>query len=102
MAQVRGWGGDARVDEPNPGRGDILPGPASPQVAAQEEVGVRPANHSRQDSGSRPSATLAVEPQEVIPGQAEAADGWFGADTGMRAMPVVAVEPSRQFGGALT
>jgi hypothetical protein len=44
---------------------------------------------------------LGVEPQQVIPGQTEAADGWLGADTAMRPMPVVAVEPSGEFGGAL-
>jgi hypothetical protein len=44
---------------------------------------------------------LAVEPQQVIPGQAESADGWHGADTAMRSVPIVAMQPSRQFGSAL-
>ena len=43
---------------------------------------------------------LAVEPQQVVPGQAESADGWLSADTAMRSVPVVAVKPSREFGGS--
>jgi hypothetical protein len=41
---------------------------------------------------------LGVEPQEVVLAQAEATDGCFIIDAGMRPMPVVAVEPVRQLG----
>jgi hypothetical protein len=41
-----------------------------------------------------------VEPQHVVPGYGEPADWWLGADTAMRAMPIVAVQPDGQFGGA--
>jgi hypothetical protein len=34
---------------------------------------------------------LGVEPQQVIPGQAESADGWLVTDTGMTAVPVEAL-----------
>ena len=44
---------------------------------------------------------LVVVAQEVIPGQAESADGCFLAQASVRPMPVVAVEPSRQFVAAL-
>jgi hypothetical protein len=43
---------------------------------------------------------LAVEPQQVVLGQAKAADGWPCADTAMRPVPIVAVKPLRQLGGA--
>ena len=43
---------------------------------------------------------LAVEPQEVVLGQIETADGRFGSDTAMGPMPIVAMEPSGQFGCA--
>src|SRR6187402_640017 len=42
--------------------------------------------------GAVPPA-LAVEPQQVIPGQTESADRWHGSDTAMRSMPVVSVHP---------
>jgi hypothetical protein len=41
-----------------------------------------------------------VEPQEVVPGEIESADRWLKADTAMRAVPVIAVKPSGQFGDA--
>jgi hypothetical protein len=41
---------------------------------------------------------LAVEPQQVVPGETESADRRSGTDTAMRPVPVVAVKPSRQFG----
>lgn len=44
---------------------------------------------------------LAVEPQQVVPGQAESADGWLGTDTAMGPMPIVAVHPVGQFCGTL-
>ena len=46
------------------------------------------------------NTVLAVEPQEVVLGQIETADGRFGSDTAMGPMPIVAMEPSGQFGCA--
>ena len=52
----------------------------------------------------RPKTTpvheLNVEPQEVIPGQAESADRWLCVETAMRTMPIVAVKPLWQLSGA--
>jgi hypothetical protein len=39
---------------------------------------------------------VAVEPQQVVPIQCEAADGRLGADAAMRSVPIVAMKPSRQ------
>jgi hypothetical protein len=36
------------------------------------------------------SVALDVEPQDVIPGQAESADGCFITDAGMRSVPICA------------
>ena len=44
---------------------------------------------------------LDVESQEVVLGQAKSGDGWLGADTGMRAMPVVAMHEEGKLLGAL-
>ena len=44
---------------------------------------------------------LAVEPQEVVPGQTESADGCVGLQATMRPMPIVAMEPVGQFNGSL-
>jgi type IV secretory pathway VirD2 relaxase len=44
---------------------------------------------------------LDVEPQQVIPGQPESADRWLVANTGMRSVPVVAVNEEGQLLGAL-
>jgi hypothetical protein len=44
---------------------------------------------------------LAVEPQQVILGQTETADGCFGLQASMRAMPIVAMQPMRQLGRPL-
>ena len=44
---------------------------------------------------------LVVEPQQVVPGYAESADGRFGADTAMGAVPVVAVQPDRKLCAAM-
>ena len=44
---------------------------------------------------------LGVEPQEVVPGQAEPADVWHRADTAMRPVPIVAVKPPRQLSGTI-
>ena len=48
-------------------------------------------------SKARPWIPLAVEPQQVVPIQCEAADGRLGADAAMRSVPIVAMKPSRQF-----
>ena len=45
---------------------------------------------------------LDVEPQDVVLGQAEPADGRFIIDAGVRPMPVVAVQPDRELGFSLT
>ena len=42
---------------------------------------------------ARPSARLAVSLQEVVPGQAEAADGWTLGQASMGPMPIVTMEP---------
>jgi hypothetical protein len=44
---------------------------------------------------------LAVEPQQVVLGKTESADRQLGANTGMRTMPVVAVQEEGKFLGAL-
>jgi len=44
---------------------------------------------------------LAVEPQEVVLGQAEATDGCVGFQATMWSVPIVAMKPVDQFGGAL-
>ena len=36
---------------------------------------------------------LVVKPQEVVPGQAESADGWHFAEASMRPVPIVAMQP---------
>ncbi len=43
---------------------------------------------------------LAVEPQQVVLVESESADGHFGMDAAMGSMPVVVVEPARQFLGS--
>lgn len=42
-----------------------------------------------------------VEPQQVVLGETESADGRFCVQATMRAVPVVSVQPVRQFLGAL-
>src|SRR4051795_2079558 len=49
-----------------------------------------------------PGIALDVESQQVVLGQAEAADGNGIADACMRSVPVVPVEPDRQLGLALS
>jgi hypothetical protein len=39
--------------------------------------------------------TLAVKPQEVVPDQAESADGWLFGEASMRPVPIVAMECSQ-------
>ena len=64
-------------------------------------LGIEDGTPGRKRPGRPSSKTaLAVEPQQVVLGKAEAADGQLGADTAMRPMPVVAMKPSRQFGCA--
>src|SRR5919197_6255457 len=46
-------------------------------------------------------AALAVEPQDVVLGQAESADRCLRLQATVWAMPVVAMQPVRQLGGAL-
>src|SRR5262249_55684799 len=48
-----------------------------------------------------PTCSLAVKPQEVIPGQTESADRWLACEANMRPVPVVAMEPSGQRGISL-
>ena len=45
---------------------------------------------------------LDVEPQQVVLGQAESADGGFSTDAGMRSVPVVSMQPVGQLSGSLT
>ena len=44
---------------------------------------------------------LGVEPQQVVPGQPDSADGRPGLETGVWPVPIVAVYPGRQMRGAL-
>jgi RimJ/RimL family protein N-acetyltransferase len=39
---------------------------------------------------------LGVKPQQVVPGQAETADGSFLGEASMRPVPIVAMEPGQQ------
>ena len=62
--------------------------------------------HSQQRSrGSRgwPSraGSLDVEPQHVVLGQTQSADGGAGFEATMRAVPVIAMQPDWEFGGTL-
>jgi hypothetical protein len=45
---------------------------------------------------------LDVEPQDVVLGQAESADGCLTIDTCVGPVPIVAMQPGRQFGFSLT
>ena len=42
-----------------------------------------------------------MEPQQVVPGQPDSADGRPGLETGVWPVPIVAVYPGRQMRGAL-
>jgi hypothetical protein len=44
---------------------------------------------------------LAVESQQVVLGKAETADGWFGLQTTVWAMPIVVMKPGGQVFGTL-
>ena len=48
------------------------------------------------------AGALAVEPQQVVLGQTEAADGRIGFQATMLPMPIVAMEPVDQFGRSLS
>ena len=54
-------------------------------------------------TGGAPNAqnALGVVPQQVVPIQAESADGGHGFETGVRSVPIVAVEPGCEVLGAL-
>jgi cbb3-type cytochrome oxidase maturation protein len=45
---------------------------------------------------------LDVEPQQVVLRQTESADGGFSTDAGVRSVPVVSVQPERQFSRSLS
>jgi hypothetical protein len=47
------------------------------------------------------NACLAVEPQQVVPGQTEATDGRVGLQATMWPMPIVVMQPVGQFGSPL-
>ena len=54
------------------------------------------------DSAHNPGISqLVVEPQQVVPSQAETADGWVGFKTSVRPVPMGAVEPGCEALGAL-
>ncbi len=46
--------------------------------------------------GAFSEAALDVEPQQVVRGKTQAADGRLIPDTGVRSMPVVAMQPRDQ------
>ena|SRR6516165_5802792 len=46
-------------------------------------------------------AALGVEPQHVVLGQTQSADGGAGFEATMRAVPVIAMQPDWEFGGTL-
>lgn len=76
----------------------MLSPPADLGLADRSERQPGLGNHRERDETRHES--LAVEPQEVVLGQVEAADWRLVADTAMGPMPVVARKPSRQFGCA--
>jgi putative ABC transport system substrate-binding protein len=47
------------------------------------------------------TVALDVEPQQVVPGQTESADGCFSTDACMRSVPIVAMQPVGQLLGSL-
>src|SRR5690606_4167535 len=55
-------------------------------------------NPKSQPDSAQYNPALGVEPQEVVPGQAEPFD-WYGAmDAGVGSMPVVAMQPDWELG----
>ena len=48
-----------------------------------------------------PDHALGVEPQQVVPGQTESADGCFSTDAGVWSVPIVSMQPDRQVFGSL-
>src|SRR5580700_3867652 len=73
-------------------------------TAAEEGAGARPRHRdraARRKAAWQTRATaLDVEPQEVIPGEAESADWCLRFYAAVRPVPIVAVKPSWQLGGA--
>ncbi len=53
------------------------------------------------DGGPASEAQLAVEPQQVVPGQTDSTDGRVGFKTSVWAVPIVAVEPVSEVLGTL-
>ena len=62
--------------------------------------GVRP-NLWHRCASTSPERALAVEPQHVVLGQTQSADGGAGFEATMRAVPVIAMQPDWEFGGTL-
>jgi hypothetical protein len=59
------------------------------------DLGIKPAL----SEGAHPRRfcrSLAVKPQEVVPGQTESADGRLSCEASIQPVPVVAMEPSGQ------
>src|SRR6266851_8316785 len=53
------------------------------------------------DDSKRSHRALAVEPQQVVHGETESADRWFGLQASMGPVPVVAMLPKGQLSGTL-
>jgi transcription elongation factor-like protein len=75
-------------------RGKLLTGPG----CLADVCGIADLQIGREGWSKRPD--LVVEPQQVVSGQAESADWRLRSYTAMRSVPVVAVKPSREFGGS--
>jgi len=87
---------DRPVDHSLRGGGHDLAGVAPGRLPLRAGGGL-PAGRARH----LPDAALVVEPQQVVLGQAESADGSFSTDAGMWSVPVVSVQPVRQLSGSL-
>src|SRR6516162_5714092 len=88
------WGGLARRKR--------LPG--SPSFSPATRQAISPASRIWSTAAWRCKETarlLAVEPQQVVLGKTEAADRCFGLQTGMRAMPIVTMQPVEQLSRSL-
>lgn len=53
------------------------------------------------DATPRGSVALVVEAQEIVHGEVEFGDGRSVVESGVRSVPVVAVEPGGEMGGAM-
>jgi hypothetical protein len=80
-----------------PQAADASLGTDSDPVQASLEGSRLPVTHD----GWADRAGLVVEPQQVVVGESESADGRLRFYAAMRAMPVAAVEPRRQLCGAV-